>query len=50
MHVVGMVQAERDDEGQQPWTPLRVLVAQMEEGGQVSEDSGLMLVQVNCVT
>ena len=41
MHVVGIVQASRDLGSQQPWTPLRVLVAQMKEVlGQVIEDSG----------
>jgi hypothetical protein len=41
MHVVGMLHAESEDGSQQPWTPRRVLVAQMKEGlGHVIEDSG----------
>jgi hypothetical protein len=43
MHVVGIVQASRDLGSQQPWTPLRVLVAQMEVFGHVIEDSGRLL-------
>jgi hypothetical protein len=40
MHVVGMLQAEREEGSQQPWTPRRVLVAQMKEVlGHVIEDS-----------
>lgn len=44
MHVVGMLQEEREDGGQQPWTPSRVLVAHMREGGQERGDAGRMLV------
>lgn len=45
MHVVGIVQASRDDGGQQPWTPRYVFVAQISFVlKQVIEDSVELLV------
>ena len=40
MHVVGMVHEDRAEAGQQPWTPLSVLVAHIEEGGQEMGEAG----------
>lgn len=40
IHVVAMVQAEREEESQHPWTPLKVLVAHVSlEFGQLTGDA-----------
>jgi hypothetical protein len=47
IHVVGMVQSERDRGSQHPWTPFRVFVAQMKDVlGHVIEDSELCVSMV----
>jgi hypothetical protein len=48
MHVVGIVHESRDFGSQQPWTPLRVFVAQTKFVLEhVTEDSTLVLVYCN---